>query len=219
MNLTILRKKIDAWADLCDAQDLASGKAWYRDAHTFAREVATRYELTLPQVVGVLACLSVQNRWDSNKRECEAMCRAQYEFNDPAACRVGSYKLQKDKAVAILSGAIADADIPATVAGRYGPKTRAFYDNILDPEHSIAVTIDRWILRGLDLEYLASSGANRYVAAYRHIAEVIRQCAIERGLLPHELQAAIWCRIQRTAEAESWEGSRPGTGLQDGVPF
>ena len=98
-------------------------------------------------------------------------------------------------------------------------KTKAFYDNLLNPGTSYRVTIDRWILRGLELR--ESGGGNGYVALYRGLEELFRQAALKEGLRPCELQAAVWCAIQDTAQAESWEGSRPGTGTdkEEEPPF
>ena len=188
----------------------------------FCQEVGTAYGLPVDRVVGILACLSVQNRWDVNKRNCEALCRAWSEGIDPETITVATYTDQKYKAIAILT-APADADISKLIGTKYAPKTRAFYSNILDPEHSLRVTLDRWIFRGLGLEQFTHGGGNRMIALYRNVEFLVCQAATKTDLRPCELQAAIWICIQETAQAEEWEGSRPAAGLateeEEPAPF
>jgi hypothetical protein len=207
-NLTTVRKRLDAWGNLLTASQLAQGKVWYHNTHMFAQELSTRYNVTLEQAVGVIACLSVQNRWDVNKRDAENLCRANYDGLDLDGVIVVTYDGQKRKAIAILK-AKPQADIASMVATRYGPKTQAFYSNILNPESSYRVTLDRWVFRGLDLEQFARGAGNRYVCLYRKLEELFREAAIRLALQPCQLQAAVWICIQMTADAEQWDGSRP----------
>jgi hypothetical protein len=200
MNLQITRTKLNAWIDLASADQIARGKTWYIDAHAFAQTVADTYHLPIEKVVGVISCLSVGNRWEVNKRDAETLCRGYAEGWDLTGITVASYSNQKAKAIAILQAADG-VDIPPLVASRYGPKTLAFYDNILKPHTSYRVTLDRWIGRALGLEHLfGNGGANRYVAAYRHLEELFRQVAIERHLRACELQAIVWLTVQEYTE-------------------
>jgi hypothetical protein len=210
MDMSITRRRLCAWSGLLTADHMARGKTWYANAHAFAEAVSAKYSVPLDRVVGVLACLSVQNRWDTNRRDCETLIRANRDGIDIALVSVGTYPIQKAKAIAILHS-VADAQIADMIAGHYGPKTKAFYDNILSPSTSIRVTIDRWILRGLDLE--AVRGGNGYVALYRHLEGLFREEANRQGMRPCEYQAAVWCCVQSVADAESWDGVQPGTGL------
>jgi hypothetical protein len=223
MNVSLAKKKLHAWCDLLTADHIARGRTWYTEAHAFAQEVAHETSVPIDRVVGVLAVLSVQNRWDTNKRDVEAFCQAYAAGEDLDTVPCSTYDSQRQKAIDILE-APTDADISTMIGTKYAPKTRAFYDNILNPRSSFRVTIDRWILRGLNLEYYTSGGGNRYIAMYRDLEEVFRQVALEKNLRPCELQAAVWCCIQSIAAEEHWEGSRPGTGLakestEEVVPF
>jgi hypothetical protein len=217
MNLNITKRRIHAWADLCTAGQWAQGKTWYHDAHVFAVELSQTYGIPLERVVGVLAVLSVQNRWDSNKRDTEAFCRAHAEHLPWPT--VGTYTSQKRKAIDILTAEAGSIPTEELIGTRYAPKTRAFYDNILKPTTSYRVTIDRWILRGLGLEFTGGGGGNQYVKLYRDLEELFRLEAADRRVRPCELQAAVWCCIQQTAKAEEWDGARPGTGLAEPAPF
>jgi hypothetical protein len=143
-----------------------------------------------------------------NKRDAENLCRAAYDGLDLDGVTVATYDGQRRKAIAILK-ADHNADIRNMVATRYGPKTQSFYSNILEPDRSYRVTLDRWMFRGLDLEQFVGSAGNRYVCLYRKLEELFRQEAIRVGLAPCQLQAAIWLCVRHVAEIESWDGSRP----------
>jgi len=200
-DMTITRKRLSAWCDLLTAEQIAWGKTWYPRAHAFAEELSEKYNIPLDRVVGVIACLSVQCRWDVNQRNAEALCRAFSEEIDLESVTVATYGAQKDKAIAILHAGF-DADIHTMIGTKYACKTSAFYCNILHPDGSF-VTIDRWIFRGLDLEDVCSGG-NRYVALYRRLVKIFQEEAARRKMCPCELQAAVWCCIQQTADRESW---------------
>ena len=219
---SITKRRLRAWINLLNADQRASGETWYQDANVFARTVGQQYRLDIRIVVGVLAVTSVQNRWDLNKRDCEALCRAKYEGRNLVDVSVGTYARQKAKALAILKTTTPE-HVRHMIGTRYAPKTKAFYDNILHPDTSELVTLDRWIFRGLDLEYLTNGAGNRHVAAYRAISQLVVAEARRMKMRPCALQAAIWLCIQQTAYAEQWEGSRPLTGLpnkpDDGIPI
>ena len=95
------RKRLDGWINLLTADHLARGKVWYHDARIFAQTVADKYDIDLDRVIGVLACLSVGNRWDVNKRDCEAFCKAHAEGIDLRSIKVGIYPIQKIAAIIV----------------------------------------------------------------------------------------------------------------------
>ena len=211
-DMTITRKRLSAWCNLLTAEQIAWGRTWYPRAHEFAKALSKQYDIELDHVVGVIACLSVQCRWDVTQRDAESLCRAFHDGINLDMVTVATYSIQKDKAIAILN-APSYADIGGMIGTKYAPKTKAFYCNILNPESSIAVTIDRWIFRGLDLEQFTKGGGNRYIALYHQLVKVFHDQAAKMEMSPCELQAAVWCCIQQTADREAWEGSRPFTGL------
>jgi hypothetical protein len=212
MDLRITKKRLRAWIDLLTAGHIARGKVWYSNANTFAERLGIEYSIPLERAVGVMAVLSVQNRWDVNKRDAEAMIRASYEGRDLDGVTAATYSSQKRKAVAIL--AARGENIAAMIGTKYAPKTQAFYSNIIEPFASIRVTLDRWIFRGLGLENTGTGGAgNHYIALYHAVETLFQTEAEHLAWRPCELQASVWICIQETADVEQWEGSRPHSGL------
>lgn len=208
-----MRSPLPAWSKRLSPAHIRAGQSWYHNAHAFARAVASKYDIPLDRVCGVIACLSVQNRWEQNKIDTENLCRTYQEGAPFDQMTVGTYKLQKDKAIAILTTEEDNPDIPTMVGTKYACKTRAFYDNILRPDESTEVTLDRWLFRALGLERYLEGGGNRYVALYRKLVKAFREEADRMDMLPSVLQAAIWHCVQSVADVEDWAGTRPGSGL------
>ena len=211
MDLKTMRRKLRHYVGLLEPRHIAAGRAWYANAHTFCEELARAHGLRLEQVVAVLAITSVNNRWEVNKRNTEDVCAvwASKGSEGLMGVSVATYASQRDKLEPVLSAG-PDVDLLPLIAGRYGPKTRCFYDNLVHPGTSYRVTCDVWILRAFGL---SAQGGNRYVALYRDLEEAFRLEAQAVNLRPCELQAAVWCLIQEIASVESWEGTRPGSGI------
>lgn len=164
-----------AWANDAHKRE---GSVWYQSAHTFARGLSERYGITLEQAAGVIAALSPQLSWSRNMTCADEIIRT----GDTR----GVLGLSKRNARAILAGAH-----PLDVLN--GPKTRAFFDNILRPTASHAVTVD---VHATDVA-LGSRGASRGLhldrgGRYDAIADAYRSAADSLGILPLVLQAVCW---------------------------
>lgn len=72
--------------------------------------------------------------------------------------------------------------------GKYsGRKVLAFADNLLNPGTSQLVTVDTHIAKAYGIG--SDFGDDQFVAICRHVTQLARYA----GLLPHQVQAAIWC--------------------------
>lgn len=153
-----------------------TGLNWYFEVHVTARHLARTWYRTIDQVAGVIAALSPRCRWEDNLWDTESV------LNDGEDASVTAYGTNVVKALWILDGSN-----PEDILG--GRKVRSFYRNIAHPSTSLDVTIDAWIIRILNLpyeKYLQRAGV------YDAIADAFRTVAEEHGVLPHQLQAAIW---------------------------
>jgi hypothetical protein len=170
------------------------GTAWYHAAHTYARGLSERYGVTLEQAAGVLAALSPQLRWDGGAHNNMTCADQLIRTGDTSGVLGGS----KRKALAILAGSA-----PLDILG--GPKVRAFYANILDPESSQEVTVDS---HATDVAMGKRAASRQFELAragrYEHIAAAYRMAAAMVGVSGLTMQAICWVAWrQRYAYARS----------------
>jgi len=100
------------------------GRVWYRAAHDLTKDVADKTHGDHPRVVSTFSAFSPRKSWDENI-EHGTHFAANYDGSNP------------DFTMPTLSGQVNDAkriyhgEDPRTVLG--GPKTKAFFSNIMDP--------------------------------------------------------------------------------------
>ena len=72
--------------------------------------------------------------------------------------------------------------------GKYsGRKVLAFADNLLNPEYSQLVTVDTHIAKAYGIG--SDFNDDQFVAICRHVTALAKYA----DLLPHQVQAAVWC--------------------------
>jgi hypothetical protein len=100
------------------------GRVWYRAAHDLTKDVAQKTHGDHPRVVSTFSAFSPRKSWDENI-EHGTHFAANYDGSNP------------DFTMPTLNGQVNDAkriyhgEDPRTVLG--GPKTKAFFSNIMDP--------------------------------------------------------------------------------------
>lgn len=160
-----------------------SGLNWYREAHDFCVKVAEKYCLPLNKVCGVVSALSPGTNWEQNKKDSvnliESFLGSERKF------KFTTYGQNVVKAFRILR----ETASPETFFNlKTGAKTYNFYFNILDPANGEYVTIDRHaytIATGETYKGLTPK-------TYRTIAAHYIASAKRLGILPSQLQAALW---------------------------
>ena len=78
-----------------------------------------------------------------------------------------------------------------------GPKTTAFYHNILDPTDSAYITIDGhmysiWAGKRMTMKSVAWAHFN-----YKQVELDFKRCAFRIGILPCQLQSVLWFAWKR----------------------
>lgn len=160
--------------------DRSDGMHWY----DYARDFAASLDSDVNRAAGVIAALSPQQAWPTNKS-----MAAQF-YNGRRDVHTGD---NVRKAERILNG-----ETPLDVLG--GPKVRAFYLNIMDIDSTEAVTIDRhaiMIAEGRllrDTELKAHFGVKRnrqYVSEYVQASKILsKECGTY--MTPAQIQAITW---------------------------
>jgi hypothetical protein len=175
-------------------EDTTNGVEWYARAERMAKAIAKDAGLPLPTVIGVMAALSPNNRWERNCRDAATMCQAWVAGESMDSFKVSCYNTMKAKAWAILDlGLTDDEDILSHLNGQ---KIRSFYSNIRGLDE---VTIDGHALniaRG-KREGLTSDKTNMGKREYRELQEAYVKAAKRVGVKPHVLQAITWTTWKR----------------------
>lgn len=154
-----------------------SGLNWYREGNAWCQRVAEKHGLHLVTVCAIVSALSPACNWEQNKRDAVAIITGKKGY------KCGTYGNNVAKARAILKD-----DIPRFNV-KTGAKTYNFYHNLLEPDNSTFVTIDRHA-------YLIATGetysSGLHTAKYNRIKEQYVKAAKKLGILPNELQAVLW---------------------------
>lgn len=174
--------------------DIANGLEWYDRAKRMADVIAKKTSLPVNTVIGVMAALSPNNRWERNVKDTETMCVAWIQGDDMSDFKVSCYNKMKEKGWSILSdGLVTDTDILTRLNGQ---KIRSFYSNIRGLNE---VTIDGHALniaRGYR-EGLTTDKTNMGKRVYMELQEAYVRAAKRVNVMPHELQAITWTTWKR----------------------
>jgi len=175
-------------------EDTANGLEWYDRAKRHAKAISTKYFIHTHTVIGVMAALSPNNRWERNVKDTERMCQAWVNGEDLSDFKVSCYNTMKQKAWSILEDDLTDDDDILTRLN--GQKIRSFYSNI---RGLTEVTIDGHALNiALGIRQgLTSDKTNMGKKLYREMQEAYVKAAKRVGVKPHELQAITWTTWKR----------------------
>ena len=156
---------------------------WYQEAHNFGIDVASLFDIPLSKVLGIVSVLSPLREWELNKKQA-------IEFIASGDC--GHMKNNKKKAKDILSLDVDSALEYNILKIINGQKTTAFYLNMMYPNRSDYVTIDRHAVaiaigRNATENEQALNGKQ-----YTFLRDCYIMVAIKLGLAPLHLQSITW---------------------------
>ena len=180
-------KNLADWYHKANSKHKRNGRAWYQDAHRFARGLSRATGLEFPRVVGVIAALSPRCAWSENVATALTLVRT---GRLPKGTPV--LPLNVTKAREILAGK------PPLEVLR-GSKVLAFYDNILSPKTSQHVTIDIHAARAaFNKPTLTKAEESRVFRVQGNIElqQAYKRTAKRLNLRPHKLQAIIWLAVR-----------------------
>jgi hypothetical protein len=165
------------------------GINWYYELNDYCKTLSELHGIELIKIAGILSALSPNCTFQQNIKSLEKLLRTK------GNCKVSTFGNQKRKAIEILNTDDISEENIKTILGK-GLKTRSFFLNIYRPETSYETTIDLWMIRyAKDKGLIPVKGVltdNRYKIIQKHIQER----ANEVGLMPHQLQAALWTEIR-----------------------
>ena len=184
-------RNLQAWTDIATRQQRREGKAWYKEAQKFTKNLSKIYKVDKYIVAAVTSALSPNNKWLRNKLDANALIAAFIEGRNIDSVKVCTYTFNKLKTWRIM-------DHGEEIAAK-SPKTHAFAMNIgrLSEKH---VTIDKWHIRAClcqPSEGIVDTTETVTGAQYRRIEAITARLAEVNKLKAYELQAVIWVAIHQ----------------------
>jgi hypothetical protein len=179
---------------IATVEDVANGVEWYDRAKRMAAWIAKETGIQEATVIGVMAALSPNNRWERNCKDALTMCSAWINGDSLEDFKVSCYNKMKEKAWSILQDDLQDD--AAILTRLNGQKIRSFYSNIRGLDE---VTIDGHALniaRG-KREGLTSDKTNMGKKQYRELQAAYVTAAKRIKVKPSELQAITWTTWKR----------------------
>ena len=65
--------RIRKWYNVATKAQVVAGLAWYSEAHSLAVQLSTQHRVSVIQAAQVIAVLSPQKKWDTNKKEARSI--------------------------------------------------------------------------------------------------------------------------------------------------
>lgn len=169
--------RICAFYEHTDNDIRRRGRAWYRNEHRDARDLAELSGYPVKHVCACLAILSPRCRWPRVKDACRLLLLGQTPR--------GIFTHNRVKAERVLT-----AGPDHLINGVGAPKTWAFWQNLWRPSDPDPVTLDAWMFRAHGMSPRTG------VRAYQALAAAYRVAAHELHVIPNQLQATIWLAVK-----------------------
>jgi hypothetical protein len=163
---------------------------WYSEANEFAHDLAAKYTLPVDTVARLIAVLSPLQKWERNKYYADLALREHAATGIvPRGCHMLSMNVAKAQDLLDGNGA------------KLGPKTEAFYKNILGCRES--VTVDS-VAASIAIGWSDMPGGYKMSnACFDTIAQAYHLAASIVQLSPSELQAVTWVIARRSKRANN----------------
>lgn len=184
-------KNISSVLAQADGIDWSEGLKAYHSYHQTMSGLADYYGYPLASVAAVFAALSPNNDYVKNLRSTATLLKGHKLGMSVETLTVSTYSACKRRAWRALSG-------EDFLSFTKGPKTRNFYQLIVNPEHPSAITIDGHMVSvrlGRRLTMVAAKLTN---FKYEEVALDFRSVAFSQFIRPSQLQAVLWFTWKRT---------------------
>jgi len=174
--IIIHKRKIAKLFNQSSPQNYTNGMIWYHKANTIAEVLAKKHNISKIRVIGILAALSPNNKWERNQIDVDL-----FLTRPSIDTKVCTFMNQRKKALEIYYGNGTIKHIEKTLNGI---KTKNFFNNILNYDTSDHVTVDMWAFR--------SVGVEAKLKNVPLVTQAYKEVALEMNILPHQLQAIVW---------------------------
>ena len=114
--------------NLATPEEIEHGVTWYATAYCESLKIAEELDIPVHIVVGVVAALSPNNKWDRNIINARDLCAAYVNGDSIESFKVSTYGKMKQKAWSIMESM---PDYETTKSILNGQKIVCFFENIM----------------------------------------------------------------------------------------
>jgi len=179
--------------ELATPEERKHGFTWYKIANIECLKIADKFEMPLYIVVGVVAALSPNNKWDRNITNSHDLIEAFINGDHMESVKVSTYHKMKEKAWCILESMPDYEEIKRQLNGQ---KIVCFFENIMGED---TCTIDghaRNIYYGERIG-LTNDKTNIGKKEYQFLQSEYKKLANQYGIKAYEMQAITWVAWRR----------------------
>jgi len=182
---------------LATPEEIEHGVTWYASAHCQCLDISENLDLPLNVVVGVVAALSPNNKWERNVENARDLCTAYINGDSMESVKVSTYGKMKEKAWSILES---NPTYDDTVTILNGQKIVCFYQNIMG-ENTCTVDGHAYNIYHASRQSLTGSISIGKIE-YHLIQDAYRKAGQSvlvhgRELTAYEMQAVTWVAWRR----------------------
>ena len=183
---------------LATPDEIADGIKWYAEAQAISKKLALKHDMPLHIVVGVMAALSPNNKWERNVQNTDELIAAYLNGDAIESIKVSTYNKMKEKAWSILD---AMPNHEQTISILNGQKIVSFYRNIMGDDTCTvdghAYNIWRYERHGLTTDK-TNIGKKLYVEIQEAYVDAANTTLVNgRKLKAFEMQAITWVTWKR----------------------
>lgn len=165
------------------------GTTWYGLAQYEATTIAYVHSIPLRIVVGVIAALSPNNKWERNVSNAAEMIAVFLRGDPVEMCKPSTYLTMRDKAWSILEQMPADDD--AVIKVLNGQKIISFFCNIMGHD---TCTVDGHALNIAKGKRIGLTEPETTITKgkYKELQDAYKRAGKRVGLKAFEIQAITW---------------------------
>ena len=168
--------------------EIVQASDWYGEAQKEARQIAEKLDMPVYIVVGVMASLSPNNKWERNLVDAYELCKAFQDGQGMDTVKVSTYHKMKQKAWGILKEF---PDYETVIVRLSGKKIISFFRNIMGEDD---ITIDGHARNIYYNERVGLTHAKTGIGIkeYAKLQKEYLTVAKEYDLLGRQMQAITW---------------------------
>ena len=185
--------------NLATPEEIKHGVTWYKKAYLESKKIALKYDIPIHIVIGVIAGLSPNNKWDRNIENADTLINAFINGNAIESFKVSTYNKMKEKAWLILE-TMPNYDETITILN--GKKIVSFYKNINGDETEITIDGHARNIFYNDRQGLTTPKTNitklEYAKIQKAYLKASKKIKVNGSVLKaYELQAITWLAWKR----------------------